>query len=233
MSMIAIRHAIASGHQGDRSALARVVLVGLVGLFALAMMVSLFTGASGVSAIDAATIWLGLSGAEDVSAARAMLIINEIRLPRMVLGAMVGAGLAISGVVMQGLFRNPLADPGLVGVSAGAGLGAVLFIVLGGTILAPISAVLGIYAVPIAAFAGGALTTIILYCDDASGGDRHRRAVGRGHGHAGLYRQRRAASRPHLLGAGLAGRGQLVQGARQRSVHGGRGGRVADAVAGA
>jgi iron complex transport system permease protein len=163
MSMIAIRHAIASGHQGDRSALARVVLVGLVGLFALAMMVSLFTGASGVSAIDAATIWLGLSGAEDVSAARAMLIINEIRLPRMVLGAMVGAGLAISGVVMQGLFRNPLADPGLVGVSAGAGLGAVLFIVLGGTILAPISAVLGIYAVPIAAFAGGALTTIILY----------------------------------------------------------------------
>src|SRR5690606_18052696 len=162
MSMIAIRHAIASGHHGDRSALARVVLVGLVGLLALAMMVSLFTGASGVSAIDAATIWLGLGGAEDVSAARAMLIINEIRLPRMVLGAMVGAGLAISGVVMQGLFRNPLADPGLVGVSAGAGLGAVLFIVLGGTILAPISAVLGIYAVPIAAFAGGALTTIIL-----------------------------------------------------------------------
>ncbi|WMT91559.1 iron ABC transporter permease [Pelagibacterium sp. H642] len=163
MSMIAIRHAIASGRQGDRSGLARLVLAGLVALLGVAILVSLFTGASGVSALDAAAIWLGLGGAEDASAARAMLIINEIRLPRMVLGAMVGAGLAISGVVMQGMFRNPLADPGLVGVSAGAGLGAVLFIVLGGTVLAPISAVLGIYAVPIAAFGGGALTTIILY----------------------------------------------------------------------
>ena len=62
-------------------------------------------------------------------------IILMIRLPRLVLGVLVGAALAVSGVVMQGLFRNPLADPGLVGVSSGAGLGAVGIIVLGGSVL--------------------------------------------------------------------------------------------------
>ena len=67
---------------------------------------------------------------------REQVIIYDIRLPRLVLRILIGAGLAVSGVVMQGLFRNPLADPGLVGVSAGAGLGAVVIIVLGGTMTA-------------------------------------------------------------------------------------------------
>jgi iron complex transport system permease protein len=61
------------------------------------------------------------------------------------------------------LFRNPLADPGLVGVSAGAGLGAVGIIVLGTTMLAPLTGFLGIYALQIASFAGGLVTTFILY----------------------------------------------------------------------
>jgi iron complex transport system permease protein len=64
---------------------------------------------------------------------------------------------------MQGLFRNPLADPGLVGVSAGASLGAVSMIVLGGTALAPLYLLLGLYALPLAAFFGGLITTLILY----------------------------------------------------------------------
>ena len=53
------------------------------------------------------------------------IVLLDIRLPRLCMGICVGAALALSGVVMQGLFRNPLADPGLVGVGAGAGLGAI------------------------------------------------------------------------------------------------------------
>jgi iron complex transport system permease protein len=64
---------------------------------------------------------------------------------------------------MQGLFRNPLADPGLIGVSAGAGLAAVAVIVLGTTTLAPLVALMGTAALPLAAFCGGLATTLVLY----------------------------------------------------------------------
>ncbi len=62
------------------------------------------------------------------------IVLIEIRLPRVILAALVGASLGISGAALQGLFRNPLADPGLIGVSAGAALGATLVIVLGSSI---------------------------------------------------------------------------------------------------
>jgi iron complex transport system permease protein len=75
------------------------------------------------------------------------IIIFDIRLPRLLLGTCVGAALAISGAVMQGLFRNPLADPGLIGISAGAGLGAIIAIVLGGIIPGFIASILGNYLV--------------------------------------------------------------------------------------
>lgn len=163
MTVFAMGAALDSASQGDRSALARIVVSGLAILLVLSMGLSLFTGASGVSALDAIAIWTGQAAPDDAQAARAMIIVNDIRLPRMTLGILVGASLAVSGVVMQGMFRNPLADPGLVGVSAGAGLGAVTFIVLGGTVLAPVSALLGIYGLPLAAFFGGVMTTIILY----------------------------------------------------------------------
>lgn len=79
-----------------------------------------------------------------------------IRLPRVLLGGLVGAGLAVSGALLQGVFRNPLADPGLIGVSSGAALGAVAVIVLG---IAP----LGIFTLPAVAFVGGTLTTLLVY----------------------------------------------------------------------
>ncbi|HEY0275037.1 MAG TPA: iron ABC transporter permease, partial [Paenirhodobacter sp.] len=90
-------------------------------------------------------------------------ILYNIRLPRLLLGGLVGAGLAVSGVLMQGLFRNPLADPSLVGVSAGAGLGAVAAIVLGSTLPTAIHALTGMYMAPVFAFFGGWITTLILY----------------------------------------------------------------------
>ena len=77
-----------------------------------------------------------LTGGDELLAGRDALVVLNIRLPRVLLGLLVGAALAVSGALMQGLFRNPLADPGLVGVSAGAGLAAAATIVLGDRILA-------------------------------------------------------------------------------------------------
>lgn len=90
-------------------------------------------------------------------------VVLDIRLPRTLLGIVVGSSLAICGVAMQGLFRNPLADPTLIGVSSGASLAAVTMIVLGNSLLAPIVQSLGFYALPIAAFIGGFITTFLVY----------------------------------------------------------------------
>ena len=81
-------------------------------------------------------------------------VLLYVRFPRVLLSAIVGSVLAISGATLQGIFRNPLADPGLIGVTAGAGLGAAVWIVLIG------GGFLGIWGVPVAAFAGGVLVTI-------------------------------------------------------------------------
>jgi iron complex transport system permease protein len=94
---------------------------------------------------------------------RDQIVITEVRMPRAALGFLIGAALAVSGAVMQGLFRNPLADPGIVGVSAGASLGAVASIVLGATWLAPVTAVLDIFSLPVLAFAGSLAVTFVLY----------------------------------------------------------------------
>lgn len=147
--------------EGDRSARARLVIALLAVLLVAVAAFSVATGASDASLRGVAAAWFG--GEEGVLSARDRLIIYEIRLPRVVLGMLIGAALAVSGALMQGLFRNPLADPGIVGVSAGAGLGAITVIVLGGTALGSFVALFGIYALPLAAFAGGLATTLLLY----------------------------------------------------------------------
>lgn len=86
---------------------------------------------------------------------RQQVILWEIRIPRVVLGGIVGATLAIAGATYQGVFRNPLADPYLLGVSSGAGLGATLAIVVGGA--------MGSGLVPPAAFAGGMIAVLATY----------------------------------------------------------------------
>ena len=88
------------------------------------------------------------------------LVFIEIRAPRVALAGLVGAVLAVSGAALQGLFRNPLADPGLIGVSSGAALGAVAVIVLGsGRLAGPLTA----YALPLAAMLGAVLVTLFLW----------------------------------------------------------------------
>src|SRR5882672_995871 len=95
--------------------------------------------------------------------ARDRLVLWSIRLPRIALAVMVGALLAGAGTIMQGLFRNPLADPGLVGVSAGAGLAAATTIVIGDRLLAGSTTKLPFEVLPFAAFLGGLATTSMLY----------------------------------------------------------------------
>lgn len=90
------------------------------------------------------------------------LIVSQLRLPRVVLSALVGAVLAVTGVLMQGLFRNPLADPSLIGVTAGASAGASIAIVLGGSLPA-VKLVLGLSFVATGAFAGALLATLLVY----------------------------------------------------------------------
>ncbi|MBL4892591.1 MAG: iron ABC transporter permease [Rhizobiaceae bacterium] len=148
---------------GDRSAIARVSILILAGALLVAMFASLTTGSSNASALAVVKYWLGIAGGENAMTTLDSIVINDIRMPRMILGSLVGASLAVSGAIMQGLFRNPLADPGLIGVSAGAGLGAVSIIVLGGTTLAPLTGFLGIYALPLSAFFGALASTMLLY----------------------------------------------------------------------
>ncbi|SMO98238.1 iron complex transport system permease protein [Thalassovita litoralis] len=144
---------------GDRSGLARQVRLGLITLLIVISLSSLTLGASGVS------LWRGLEAmlAGDALPMRDRIVLLDIRLPRLLMGLLVGASLAVSGAVLQGLFRNPLADPGLVGVSAGAGLGAIVAIVLGGVLPPAIAGFLGYALVPVAAFFGGWAAVVILY----------------------------------------------------------------------
>ena len=154
---------------GDRTAIARLTLAVLVVLSVVALALSITTGASDASAVG--VIGALLSGAEDTALSlRDRIIVFDIRMPRALLGFLIGAALAMSGAVMQGLFRNPLADPGLVGISSGAALGAVLMIVLGSALPAGVMLTLGPYALPVAAFVGGLLTTLLLYRIATRGG---------------------------------------------------------------
>ncbi len=113
-----------------------------------------------VRVVEILLAWL--VGGGDLAGRDALVVLN-IRLPRVLLGMLVGAALAVSGALMQGLFRNPLADPGLVGVSAGAGLAAAATIVLGDRLLAGTGMRLPFAMLPVGAFCGGLVSTLALY----------------------------------------------------------------------
>jgi iron complex transport system permease protein len=119
----------------------------------LALLLSL---AIGSIFIPPAEVWRALTGT--VTSDTFRTIVLDIRLPRTVLIALVGAGLAGSGAAYQGLFRNPLADPYLIGVASGAALGAVLAM----SVNWPYTT-LGLLAVPLAAFAASLLTVYLVY----------------------------------------------------------------------
>ncbi|MCW4022069.1 MAG: iron chelate uptake ABC transporter family permease subunit [Candidatus Bathyarchaeota archaeon] len=86
------------------------------------------------------------------------VIISQIRLPRVICGALVGASLATAGVVYQGIFRNPMADPYVIGASTGASLGSALVFVLGMGV-----ALFGVNSVQVFAFVGSLVTVLFVY----------------------------------------------------------------------
>lgn len=143
----------------------RPLFIALGLLLVLALWLSLALGPVSLPLGDtlrAALRLLGLPHAADASVQQAELILAQIRMPRTLLGLAVGMVLALCGVAMQGLFRNPLADPGLVGVSSGAALGAAVAIV-GGAAFGGLPEAFAPYLLSACAFVGGLLVTALVY----------------------------------------------------------------------
>lgn len=136
----------------------------LVTLALLLPVVALWSLATGSVAMDMGGLWTSLGewfGGEGFSSHEGVILF-DIRLPRILLAIAVGMVLASSGAVMQGLFRNPLADPSLIGVSSGASVGASLVIVAFSAMLQQ-TATFGLTLVALGAFAGGFLATLLVY----------------------------------------------------------------------
>ncbi|MFB6124162.1 MAG: vitamin B12 ABC transporter permease BtuC [Haloferacaceae archaeon] len=137
-------------------------LVGLTGLLVAVVLVSATIGPVAIPVRTVAGItlsplpWFATSASDT-----ARTIVLQIRLPRIVLGAIVGFALAAAGTVMQGFFRNPMADPSIVGVSAGAATGAVAVILTGITVP---------FGRPAAAFAGALVAAFGVYLIATEGG---------------------------------------------------------------
>lgn len=139
--------------EARRARLKFLVLLALLIALPVAAAWSLGTGPLALSLPQiAAALGLGPAPLQDFEA----IAITELRLPRLTLALLIGSALAVSGAAMQGLFRNPLAEPGLAGISGGAALGAVAMIVLGGP-LGWLAATPPGFALSAAAFAGAAL----------------------------------------------------------------------------
>jgi iron complex transport system permease protein len=142
------------------------VLPALCILLALSAIASIRLGAVPISFSD---MWAALrSDAPDLT----QRIFLQIRLPRALLTLLVGASLGLGGVLLQGLFRNPIVEPGLVGTSSGAAFGAALYFVLG----AALHLHAGEWTLPIAAAAGGAIATGLVFML-AEGAAAHREST--------------------------------------------------------
>lgn len=138
----------------------------VLGGSALLLVTAFAMGAvSGAYAISLPQLWkvLAALGQGSAGASPEHLVFVNIRLPRLILGAAAGAGLGMAGTLMQGLFRNPLADPGLIGISSGAALAAGITIVIGVSLWPALPRTLGSWTLVLMAFGGGFLVTLLIY----------------------------------------------------------------------
>ena len=135
----------------------------IAGVFAVALLATT-VGAAGIPLPRlAAALGLNIANADPAMLARDQLVLWSIRIPRIAVAGMIGGLLALSGAIMQGLFRNPLADPALVGVSSGGAFAAASAIVISDSAWGASFRFLQFELLPIAAFAGSLLTTTVLY----------------------------------------------------------------------
>ncbi|WP_083268280.1 FecCD family ABC transporter permease [Lentzea guizhouensis] len=132
-----------------------VLLAVLAGALVVSTLLATGVGPVSVPAGEVARILLHHLGGGGDTGAAADLIVWRIRFPRVLLGALVGAGLALAGAVVQGVVRNPVADPYLLGLSHGASVGAVLVLTTG-------ASVLGALTLPFAAFAGATAAVAVV-----------------------------------------------------------------------
>jgi len=143
---------------------ALLTLICLLAALAGAALVALTMGAAGIPlARLPAALGLWADAGPGPTLARDQLVLWSIRIPRIAAAAMVGALLAASGAIMQGLFRNPLADPALVGVSSGGAFAAAAAIVFTDSRFGQSLHFMQNQLLPIAAFVGSLATTIVLY----------------------------------------------------------------------
>ena len=136
---------------------ARSLITVLTVLLPVVVLVSLVIGTVNITISDTLNALLGSATNQQIGT-----ILLDIRLPRILMAIFVGAVLASTGAVMQGLFRNPLADPSLIGVSSGASVGASLMIVTAGGFIQS-GALVGLSLVAVGAFVGGFTATLLVY----------------------------------------------------------------------
>ncbi|MDQ7908054.1 iron ABC transporter permease [Phytohabitans sp. ZYX-F-186] len=142
-----------------RTARATAVIAALLVALVVTLLVSAGAGQLHVppdEVIGSVLHRLGLNAGDLPSHPNGEAALWNIRFPRLMMGLLVGAGLGVAGAVMQGIFGNPLAEPGVIGVSAGAGVGACAVIVFGWAFLGPMT-------IPAAAFVTALVTTVIVY----------------------------------------------------------------------
>lgn len=142
-------------------------------LLVLMIIIATGTGAMHISPIQVVAILLKRIGIQLPVSYEANMegVLWMIRLPRVVLSVLIGAGLGVAGAALQGLFRNPLADPGLIGISSGASMAAVVMIIVQHAL--PVFSgfpAFNFYALNIAAFAGALLTTLFIFRIARNGG---------------------------------------------------------------
>ncbi|MEG0822738.1 MAG: iron ABC transporter permease, partial [Burkholderiaceae bacterium] len=139
-------------------------LMALALLLAAGVVVAVGQGAYPIPAVEVLRILATALGFDaGVIDPQQQAVLESIRLPRVVLGLLTGAGLATAGALMQGIFRNPLADPSLIGVASGGALAAAFVIVLGAAWLPGVARLLGVWTLPLAAFGGALAVTALVY----------------------------------------------------------------------
>lgn len=128
------------------------IVLGCAMLLLLSFIISMNTGFTKLSPQDTLRTLLG--GGTD----KENLILFSFRLPRIVISILIGAGLALSGCIIQGISKNALAEPGLLGINAGAGLMVILYVLFFGA-----QSFLSVFTLPFLALAGAGLAAIIIY----------------------------------------------------------------------
>ncbi|GAA4322903.1 iron ABC transporter permease [Mucilaginibacter gynuensis] len=136
----------------------------MTGTLVIAMLLALAIGAVHIPLPILIELLLSKTGiTKPAAGSQFETILFVVRMPRVVLSLLVGAALGISGAAVQAIFRNPLAEPGLLGISAGASLAAVFVIVLQASFFTVLGGIFGYYVIAIGALTGATLTAFLIY----------------------------------------------------------------------